>query len=52
MEFDKRNPFAAWGYEQEKYTSDTAPKFESLLSMEDSAFVNDGAVNLAASDVQ
>lgn len=51
MKFDKRNPFAAWGHEQEVYTMTgdnetiefdaTKPEYDSLIDTTDSSlFVN------------
>lgn len=55
MKFDKRNPFAAWGHEQEIYTmngdnetiqfTEEMRGFQTMQSMKDNVFVNNGETN-------
>ena len=51
MKLDTRNPFAAWGFEEERYAVNVAEGDETVNKLEENGFINETVVDEAYNKV-
>ena len=51
MKLDTRNPFAAWGFEEEKYAVNVAAGDDTVNKLEENGFINETVVDEAYNKV-